>query len=217
MAGKSHCVEQLECVDSVAAKYGISSSKILAAAENDGLKKLRGDLNVLCAGDVIFVPIFEAAHDSASTEKRHRFRLIQDRVPLRIILEDVNGAPLANLRYTLTVGDERFDGQTSSKGLVDHFIKATEQSGQLTVDLSDTEEERREIFKLAIGALDPISEVTGLQARLSNLGFSPGLIDGTFGPKTQAAMQEFQKSVGLASGNSIDEITERRLNDEHGI
>src|SRR5262245_36285266 len=41
------------------------------------------------------------------------------------------------------------------------------------------------------------SEVAKLQAQLQDLGFSPGPIDGQFGPATEAAVLAFQKSAGL--------------------
>jgi peptidoglycan L-alanyl-D-glutamate endopeptidase CwlK len=41
------------------------------------------------------------------------------------------------------------------------------------------------------------SEVAKLQAQLQEVGFSPGPIDGRFGPATEAAVLAFQKSAGL--------------------
>src|SRR5712691_10080415 len=40
-------------------------------------------------------------------------------------------------------------------------------------------------------------EVTALRAKLQELGFSPGRLDGHFGPATRAAVLAFQKSAGL--------------------
>ena len=42
-------------------------------------------------------------------------------------------------------------------------------------------------------------EVTKLQQRLKEKGFDPGVIDGKFGPGTEAALIAFQKSEGLAA------------------
>lgn len=41
------------------------------------------------------------------------------------------------------------------------------------------------------------AEVTKLQQRLQESGFSPGAVDGDFGPGTEAAVMAFQKSKGL--------------------
>ncbi len=40
-------------------------------------------------------------------------------------------------------------------------------------------------------------DVRDLQFKLVNLGFNPGPIDGVFGPKTEKALKEFQRSAGL--------------------
>lgn len=40
--------------------------------------------------------------------------------------------------------------------------------------------------------------VTFLQQRLTDLGFSPGGVDGIFGPRTEAAVRAFQSARGLA-------------------
>jgi N-acetylmuramoyl-L-alanine amidase len=42
-------------------------------------------------------------------------------------------------------------------------------------------------------------DVVALQVRLSALGFDPGRPDGIFGPDTEVALREFQRSAGIAS------------------
>ncbi|MGR9051258.1 MAG: peptidoglycan-binding protein [Gammaproteobacteria bacterium] len=41
------------------------------------------------------------------------------------------------------------------------------------------------------------ADVEKLQEKLKTLGFNPGLVDGDFGPATEAALMAFQKSEGL--------------------
>ena len=40
-------------------------------------------------------------------------------------------------------------------------------------------------------------DVAALQARLTEMGFNAGRVDGIFGPRTESAVKDFQKSVGI--------------------
>ncbi len=55
------------------------------------------------------------------------------------------------------------------------------------------------------------STVTQLQQKLASLGFSPGPIDGIFGPKTRAAVLAFQRSRGIAVDGIVGPQTWGRL------
>jgi peptidoglycan hydrolase-like protein with peptidoglycan-binding domain len=58
--------------------------------------------------------------------------------------------------------------------------------------------------------------VSDLQARLNALGVKPPLkVDGTFGPKTLAAVREFQKAHGLKVDGLVGPKTTAALRGEH--
>lgn len=56
-------------------------------------------------------------------------------------------------------------------------------------------------------------DVAFLQVRLSSLGFDCGKVDGIFGPRTEAAVMEFQQNRGLAEDGKVgpEVTTELRL------
>ncbi len=58
---------------------------------------------------------------------------------------------------------------------------------------------------LTVGSLG--SEVTVLQRRLAAAGFSPGPVDGDFGPQTRAAVLQFQRAQGLAVDGKVGDQT----------
>lgn len=75
------------------------------------------------------------------------------------------------------------------------------QINQLNKDIA---EGRKVVFKLLIGKLNPVLEpapdvdcVTGVQARLNNLQFLCGDVDGVAGPATKGAITRFQRHFGM--------------------
>src|SRR5215218_3732452 len=53
--------------------------------------------------------------------------------------------------------------------------------------------------------------VRALQSRLRRQGFSPGPVDGVFGPRTEAALRRFQEHGGLPANGVATERTARLL------
>jgi peptidoglycan hydrolase-like protein with peptidoglycan-binding domain len=53
--------------------------------------------------------------------------------------------------------------------------------------------------------------VRDAQVALRNAGYEPGRADGVMGPRTQAAIREFQASHGLPQTGRLDETTQRQL------
>jgi len=54
-------------------------------------------------------------------------------------------------------------------------------------------------------------DVAALQHRLIDMGFDCGRADGVFGPRTEAALREFQRNVGLPSDGTCGPATLRAL------
>ena len=71
------------------------------------------------------------------------------------------------------------------------------------------------VFKLELGHLDPVAEATGVQARLNNLGFFCGKVDGIIGPMTQEAFKAFQEKNGLSETGTADQATRNKLAQLH--
>jgi peptidoglycan hydrolase-like protein with peptidoglycan-binding domain len=54
-------------------------------------------------------------------------------------------------------------------------------------------------------------DVRAAQEALKDKGFDPGKIDGRMGPRTQAAISEFQRSAGLRETGRFDQATRSQL------
>ncbi len=91
---------------------------------------------------------------------------------------------------------------------VDRAVRAFQQERGLTVDgvvgvqtFRRLEEARwslgDRVLSFSPGHLVSGDDVLALQRRLSGLGFDLGRVDGVFGPRTDLALREFQRSVGV--------------------
>ena len=69
-------------------------------------------------------------------------------------------------------------------------------------------------WSLRLGHLDPLSTNTGLQQRLTNLGY-PVPVDGEIGPETQSALRSFQIVHGLSVTGQPDDATRAKLGETH--
>jgi peptidoglycan hydrolase-like protein with peptidoglycan-binding domain len=57
--------------------------------------------------------------------------------------------------------------------------------------------------------------MTGVQARLNNLGYNTGPVDGIQGPRTTEAIREFQEKYGLKVDGVVGPITRGKLVEVH--
>ena len=96
----------------------------------------------------------------------------------------------------LEIENLKHEGVTDSGAVIELEIPASARRGKLTVWLED-EDETILIWNLKLGHLDPIDTITGVQARLSNLGFPVGEINGQMSAETTSAIQTFQIVHGL--------------------
>ena len=132
---------------------------------------------------------------------------------LVLLLRDELDKPRASIRYRLIIEGQTLRGKTNDAGELSHPIPPTAKRGVLYVELPDGEER----YDLALGGIDPIDSPTGVQARLRNLGFDCGNIDGLFGPRTREALQRFQRKHSLLATGELDADTLVALENAHGF
>jgi hypothetical protein len=203
-----HVVQQGECVSSIAKHYGFEWKRIWNLAENSNLRLKRKNPNILHPGDTLFVPEKQPRNEDRSTDAVHQFRLKGTPCKLRIRLLSA-GKPMANEPYKLIVGT-LLEGTTDGDGLLEQIIPEEATSGKLLVGKHLLE------LRLDIGHLDPITEVSGVQARLNNLGFHCGPVDGLLGPMTRSAIYTFQETYDLEMTGAPDQPTQDKLKERHG-
>ncbi|HET7658869.1 MAG TPA: N-acetylmuramoyl-L-alanine amidase [Oryzihumus sp.] len=69
------------------------------------------------------------------------------------------------------------------------------------------------VLSYAPGHMLQGDDVSELQQRVLALGFSPGRVDGVFGPDTEHAVRQFQRGVGLPSDGTVGPETLRAFAD----
>ena len=74
----------------------------------------------------------------------------------------------------------------------------------------------QEEYSFDLGYVDPLAEINGVQARLNNLGFDCGPVDGVLNDQTREAIQGFQQKHNLKVTGEMDRPTLDKLEKVYG-
>lgn len=206
--GKYHKIKKGECLSSVAEQNGIFWESLWIHVENDELRNLRKDPNILFPGDRVFIPEKTKGSFQAATESRHRFRRKGIPVLLRLRFVDGDG-PRDGIPYLLKIGGKLISGQTDSDGFLEEAIPVGVESATLRLGEGDEAEN----YDLELGCLDPLDTDDGVRERLENLGFASPDDEECNLP---LALSAFQASRDIEVTGEIDADTIEALGDEYG-
>jgi len=202
-----HHVEQGESIGALAGRYGFRPETIWEDPANADLRQRRGSPNILHPGDVVVIPDRRPRQESVSTERRGRFKRHGHGSKLHLKLME-GDKPRADLDYVLEVDGQLFRGTTDGDGVLEQAVPPDARRAALTIGT--------EVIPLMLGHMDPASEVSGVQARLNNLGFACGEADGVVGDATREALRAFQGANGLNVTGEVDAATRAKLEELHG-
>jgi N-acetylmuramoyl-L-alanine amidase len=215
-----HTVVQGEHLSGIAKEYGFASYKtIWDHGQNAELKKKRRNPNVIFPGDELFIPDKGEKEESRNTEQRHRFELKTEKLKLRLVLEDLYEKPIANAKCALHIENESKELTTDGQGKIERDIKPTDKRAFLTI--KDPQTPINEILiPIKIGDLDPEKKESGQKARLNNLGYFAGPLEGKSDEENKAmflsAVEEFQCDHGLVVDGKCGPNTQAKLKQVHG-
>lgn len=211
--GFDYTVQQGDCLSSIAKQFKCADwHTIYDAPENAAFRELRPNPNIIYPGDKVHIPGRNAEPVSRATGKKHTFRLTATETRFRVRIQF--GAPFS---YHLDVEGAPHDGDLDDGAVIDVPIPPDARTGKLSIWPNRDKEKDPLVFKLALGSLDPVSEVSGVQARLNNLGFKCGKADGIVGPKTTRALRAFQGVAGLDVTGTINDATRDALRARHDL
>lgn len=205
-----HLVQQGECISSISYESGFFPDTIWNLPDNSELKNKRKDPNILMPGDTVVIPDKREKKESLEYGKRNRFK--RKGVPQKFVmtvkeLDDV----IPDAPYILNIDGKIIrEGKTDDDGKITEWIPPDSREGILTL------KETGEHFNLLFGYVDPIDEISGIQDRLSNLGYYDGPDDGIFNEDLKEALINFQLANGLKSTGEIDDSTKSKLKEVLG-
>jgi len=204
-----YVVESGDCISSIAFQHGFFWKTIWDWPENAELKQVRKDPNALLAGDCVTIPEKRPKEDDAATEKLHKYKLkgVPARLRLKFLDDD---KPRAGVKYIVWIDGKAHEGKLDKAGMLDLPIPPDAQKA--IIRLADDEKNQMEVN---LGSVDPITEVSGVQGRLNNLGYDTGPVNNRFGPQTADALRRFQQQEGLQVTGKIDQATRDHLQKVH--
>ncbi len=217
-----HRVQQGECLSTIADLYRIGTWQSLHDHPNNAaLKKARPNPGVLLPGDQVFVPEREekdAKLVARPTGQVHEFKLSARMARLLVVLKDADDKPFEGKKFIVTVGDRDIPGETGDDGLVEVVIPVTARRATLRAWLYDDDDpDDPDIdHDLLLGHLDPPNTISGIQARLQNLGFRV-TVDGVMGRETLRAIEHFRAKYGVVRKGKepIDDALCEALQKQH--
>jgi hypothetical protein len=202
----TYIIRQGDCISSIADREGLLPETLWDV--NPELRAKRQNPNALLPGDKLIIPEKRIQEYPAAPDQCHQFVRIGAPTKFRVVLERYQ-QPLANRQYILTVEGRIYNGTTSDTGLLEINLPARARTGTLKIP-----EEQLEC-ELQFGWLDPLDEITGAQARLQNLGYYHGDLNGQMNDNLQEALEIFQSDFGLPVTGELDDGTKQKFLAEH--
>jgi hypothetical protein len=212
---KRHIVQQGECMVKIALLHGFHSHRVVYDhPDNAELREKRPNPHLLFPGDVVIIPDRTLKDLEAAAGRVHRFVVKQPARVLRVRFQRPKGEPLAGEPYTLRFDTRRtVEGQTTGDGFLEEQVLPDESGAVLRIE--------QRVVALRLGHLSPVGDVenddlSGIQARLQNLGYEIGPLDGRYGRRTRAALALLQAVEGLEVDGLPNEETLAKLEELHG-
>ena len=200
----------------VAAEHVSSYRRVWDHSSNKDLASKRKNPNILLPGDVVNLPNPAPKTADAPTEKVSRFvATTEDKLDFRVVLLDENNQPMKSLKCQFL--EEGREATSDGSGMLERLELFP--SFELGVLRFDFREDVRLAFAVAVGHLDPLDTPSGIQERLSNLGYYAGEIgyadDDAMALK--CAIEEFELENGLEpTGDPANATMLDKLKNVHG-
>ena len=211
-----YTVVQGDCLSAIALRFGFADWRtIYNHGNNAEFRRLRPNPNLIYPGDNVFIPETDTRTDPAPVDAWHNYKVEGQKTLVRVRMLDGDMTGLNGKKYRLEYDGKTKEGTLGGDGMVEQEIAPDSENAKLTVWLDGDTSRPGVIWDIRLGHLDPPDTPSGIQARLRNLGFDPGPIDGIIGPRTEAAIRGFQSRFGLTVDGIAGPNTQNKLKELH--
>ena len=214
-----HTVAQGETLTRIAKQYEfVDPETIYQHESNKAFREKRPDPNIIFPGDEINIPDKEKIVKAGYTGGKHVFTVKKPPVEMfRMKIQNKAGKAWAGKRVTLDVSGQTLDAEIGDDGLIEiELPNGDESGGNLNVFMDPNSDEPTHQFEVQMGHLDPVEELSGVQARCNMLGFYCGVADGVMGGNTRRGIKEFQAAHGLDVDGVPGPMTKGKLKEVYG-
>ena len=214
----THTIAQGETLTRIAQRYKLSSWKTLYDhPDNAAFRKLRPNPNIIFPGDTITVPDVVAKKMSASAGKSHVFCLKKEVEIFKIKISNSAGKAWDGKRVVVTLGANTIDTLITPEGMLEiPLTQGDESEAKIDIYMDDPNGAPSHTFNVELAHLDPVEELSGVQARCNLLGHDCGVADGIMGSKTRAGVKSFQSQYGLQVDGEPGPLTKAKLKEVYG-
>ncbi len=206
---KSYVVRAGDHLAKIAHNVGLDPDIVWKHPKNKDLRAKRPDGNLLCEGDILFLPLEDAKGLPLQIGAENRFSAEIPKIETHLRFKDAKG-PFAGEAYVIEGLDEPIEGTTDGDGGLVLVSPVTARVAKVFF----TKRARR--FAVLLGDMDPITEVSGIQLRLTALGFFQGVANGTLDDGTAKALANSQETNGLPRTGKVDAATIDALKTAYG-
>ena len=215
---KSHTVAQGDTLSKLARAAGLENIHVIYdAPQNAEFKKLRPNPNLIYPGDQVVIPQRSAKTTELPSGQMHALEApLAPPDTLELTLKNESGKILRNRALTLILGNQEHRLTTSATGNIKLTLEdGMPDSGEMQI-YDEQGQNIQNTITLQFGHLDPVTALSGVQARCNALGFDCGTVDGQNGPKTRAGIKAFQQAHGLQVDGIPGPKTQAKLTDVYG-
>lgn len=206
-----HKVKRGEWMGGIAASYGHRSWKPIWENPRNRSLRRRRDPNLLVEGDRVYVPKPVPKSDSGTTESTNRFRVKvdEDKLVLRFVEIDLYLQLFGPIEYRIKVGPHEKAGELTKEGeQIEVPLPISVEKGSLWIEEHE--------YELDIGGLDPVRRLSGMQARINNLGWDVGPVDNILGRLTKRGTRDFQGFYKIGVDGKIGSETRGKAEEVYG-